>query len=180
MSISKAMSSLIAVGFLTAFPVVVHAQTDAESRQAAMSKSVVFLEQVIGAWSQVLPKWDSDPTPENWQSALANCSSQMPSSDIKVIGDADPQLPPRQLLVGDLVYYRGKDGLQQFTGPDQELRKFPQLRLGQSSNGTIMYQISNSNDDESVTISISKIPLPNGNAIVMVREQALYLRCPVR
>ena len=102
----------------------------------------------------------------------------MDGKSAKVVGDADPTLPQAGLLVGDLVYYRGKDGLQQLSGIDKDLRKYPKLRLGQSQNGTLMYQISNSSGEDAVTISIGKIPISSGSAIVMIREQALFLRCP--
>lgn len=179
MLISKSKLALaLALSGALGMSLPAQAQTSSEQRQAALSKSVVFLEQIIGAWSLVLPKWDKDPAPEDWQNALQSCARTMDGKSAKVVGDADPTLPQTGLLVGDLVYYRGKDGLQQLSGIDKDLRKYPKLRLGQSQTGAIMYQISNSSGEDAVTISIGKIPIPSGSAIVMIREQALYLRCP--
>ncbi|MEP0943367.1 MAG: hypothetical protein ABJH63_04870 [Rhizobiaceae bacterium] len=180
MSIRKSFAALYgAVCICTAaiaVPAPAIAQTaTAEGNQAVLRLSVVFLEQVVGAWSVVLPKWDRDPTGEDWQAALQRCATRIDASAPKVIGDASPQLPQPELLVGSLVYYRGPDGLQQLSATEGDIRKFPKLQIGKSNNNTPVYQITGSGGAR--TISIGKIPSDEREFIVMINESALLLRC---
>ena len=180
MSINKPLVSLLgAVGLWTAAtagqaPAL--AQTaSAEGNQAALRLSVIFLEQVVGAWSVVLPTWDRDPTSDDWQTALQRCSTKIDTSSPAVIGDASPQLPQAELLVGSLVYYRGPDGLQQLSADENDIRKFPQLQIGRAKNDTPVYQITGSGGTS--TISIGKIPSDEKELIVMIKDGTLLLRC---
>lgn len=180
MSINKPLAALFGATSLlaiaTTLPTTAHAQTASEeANQAVLRLSVIFLEQVVGAWSTVLQTWDRDPKTEDWQAALERCSTRMNIETPKVIADADPQLPQAELLVGSVVFYRGSDGLQQLTASDGEVRKFPKLQIGRGKNDTPVYQISGSGG--AATISIGKIPSAKGEFIVMVKEGSLLLRC---
>ena len=180
MPISKPIASLFgAVGFWTAATAIQSpalAQTaSAEGNQAVLRLSVIFLEQVVGAWSVVLPTWDRDPTSEDWQTALQRCSTKIDTSSPAVVGDASPQLPQAELLVGSLVFYRGPDGLQQLSSIDNDIRKFPKLQIGRSKNDTPVYQITGSGGN--ATISIGKIPSDEKELIVMIKDGTLLLRC---
>lgn len=180
MSISKPLASLFAAVALwtaaTAASAPARAQTaSAEGDQAVLRLSVIFLEQVVGAWSVVLPTWDRDPTGEDWEKALQRCSSKIDTGSPSVVEDASPQLPQPELLVGSLVFYRGPDGLQQLSAIDNDIRKFPKLQIGRSKNNTPVYQITGSGG--SATISIGKIPSEEKELIVMIKDGTLLLRC---
>ena len=179
MSINKPIIAVLGAAALwtsVLLPQQAKAQTsDAETNRAVMQLSVLFLQQVVGAWSVVLPKWDRDPTEKDWQTALERCSTTMPIESPKIIGDADPQMPPSELLVGSLVYYRGPSGLQQLSAIEGDLRKFPKLQIGRSNNDTPVYQIAGSGG--AATMSLGKIPSDKGEFIVMIRDSTLLLRC---
>ena len=180
MSINKPLASLVGAVALwttaTATSTPAFAQTASEEgNQAVLQLSINFLQQVVGAWSVVLPSWDRDPTGEDWQAALQRCSTKIDTSGPAVIGDASPQLPQPELLVGSLVFYRGPGGLQQLSAVDNDIRKFPKLQIGRSNNDTPVYQITGSGGN--ATISIGKIPSDQKELIVMIKDGTLLLRC---
>ncbi len=154
---------------------IVAAQSSGEPDQSAIRQSAVFLEQIVGAWATVLPKWDEDPTDDDWRAARQFCLTPLTAQSPAVVKDADPTFPSKDMLFGTLIYYRGVDGLQQYSAAQNEIRSYPNLRVGRSNNGAPVYEISGSGGN--IIINIGKIDSDAGPAIVMVRENALLFRC---
>lgn len=145
-----------------------------ESSQT-VRQSAVFLEQIVGAWAIVLPKWDRDPSSDDWQKARANCSVAVSDFAPNTIEDASAAPPSPGHLYGNLIYYRGPDGLQQYDRSRNEARLFPELRVGKARNGSPVYQISGSGGQ--IVVTIGKVPSDQQPEIVLIRGSELYLKC---
>lgn len=145
-----------------------------------VKQSMVFLEQLVGSWSLLLEKWDRDATTEQWAAARKACQTPIEIRSPRAIASADPAPPPDEMLFGDLVYYRGPDGLQQFDPVSGKIRLYPNLRVGTSKSGTPVYQLSGSNgggEDNATVLAIGKIPAGEKREIVLIKDNVLYLRC---
>ncbi len=160
---------------ITVWSTIAVAQSRDATDQSAIRQSAIFLEQVVGPWALILPKWNVDPTSDDWKTARQSCLAPLAAQNPEVVKDADPKIPPKDMLFGSLVYYRGADGLQQYSAADNQIRSYPNLRVGRSNSGAPVYEISGSGGK--VIINIGKINSDSGSAIVMVRENALLLRC---
>jgi len=93
----------------------------------------------------------------------------------KAIENADPKPPAADMMFGNIVFYRGPQGLQQYSVTDNEIRLFPDLRVGSAKSGSPAYQISGSGGV--MVLTVGKIPSDTGPTIVMVRQGGLYMRC---
>lgn len=144
----------------------------------SVRQSAIFLEQIVGGWALVLRTWDRDPTQQDWQTARASCA--VPISDFAPdpIENASIEPPSPGLLFGNLIYYRGPDGLQQYELSSNEARLFPQLRIGQTGSGSPAYQISGSGGQ--IVVTIGKIPSDKESEIVLVRGGELFMKCTKR
>ena len=156
-----------------------------EAQSEGIKQSVVFLEQLVGAWSLVLEKWDNDPSSEQWLAARKACQTPLTDPSPRAIADADAQLPPKSMLSGDLIYYRGPGGLQQFITATGDIRLFPNLRVGTSKKGTPVYEISgggdggddDGGDGNQLVLAIGKIQAGEQQEIILVQDGSLYLSC---
>lgn len=144
----------------------------------SVRQSAIFLEQIVGAWALVLPKWDRDPTSQDWQTARTSCAAQVSNFAPVLIENASLEPPSPGLMFGDLIFYRGPDGLQQYEMSSNEARLFPQLRIGQTRSGSPAYQISGSGGQ--IVVTIGKIPSDHEAEIVLVRGGELYMKCTQR
>jgi hypothetical protein len=101
-----------------------------EPVQTSIRQSAVFLEQIIGTWATVLPSWNRAPESADWRMARQRCTTPIDSMQPKAIENADPKPPAADMMFGNVVFYRGPQGLQQYSVTDNEIRLFPDLRVG--------------------------------------------------
>ena len=146
-----------------------------EPVQTSIRQSAVFLEQIIGTWATVLPSWNRAPESADWRMARQRCTTPIDSMQPKAIENADPKPPAADMMFGNIVFYRGPQGLQQYSVTDNEIRLFPDLRVGSAKSGSPAYQISGSGGV--MVLTVGKIPSDTGPTIVMVRQGGLYMRC---
>lgn len=150
-----------------------HAQTSGlgEEKEAAL-----FLERILRPWSQVIPRWDRDPTTKEWQSARVICGQAAPERvNVQPKGNATASLPPRSERFGHIAFYRGDKGLQMVDWRNGAILMFPNFNAGRAANGAPVYKLHG--DGHDIVAALGQTQTDSGEAVVMVFDGGLYLSC---
>ncbi|MEE9376289.1 MAG: hypothetical protein V3V04_08115 [Rhizobiaceae bacterium] len=130
---------------------------------------------LLGAWVFITDNPKENPSLSSLTKALGRCLKPAKIKKLDIEPGAERKFPEANSLVGDLVYYQTKKGLQRFTFNDGQLTLLTKARKLDKPNGRAVWAILGRAGGHMLQFANAK--KRGGNGQLLLENKNLYLRC---